>query len=44
MSVEEYVAGLETNAMILGIVALSMKDFATQIIRHVNYCLVVAAT
>jgi hypothetical protein len=36
MSVKEYVASLETNAMILGIVALSMKDFATQIIRHVN--------
>lgn len=36
MSVKEDVAGLETNAMILGIVALSMKDFATQIIRHVN--------
>ncbi|MFJ1468800.1 hypothetical protein [Massilia orientalis] len=36
MSVKEYVAGLETNALILGIVALSMKDFATQLIRHVN--------
>jgi len=32
MSVEEYVAGLETNAMILGIVALNMKNFASQII------------
>jgi|APAra7269097559_1048567.scaffolds.fasta_scaffold04761_2 hypothetical protein len=36
MSVKEYVASLETNAMILGNVALGMKDFATQIIRHVN--------
>lgn len=36
MSVKEYVTGLETNALILGIAALSMKDFATQIIRHVT--------
>jgi hypothetical protein len=36
MSVKEYVTGLETNAMILGIVALSLKDFSTQIIRHVS--------
>ena len=36
MSVEEYVASLETNAMILGIVALNMKNFASQIIQHVN--------
>lgn len=36
MSVEEYLASLETNAMILGIVALNMKNFASQIIQHVN--------
>jgi hypothetical protein len=36
MSVEEYVASLETNAMTLGIVALNMKNFACQIIQHVN--------
>jgi len=36
MSVEEYVARFETNAMILGIVALNMKNFACQIIQHVN--------
>jgi hypothetical protein len=36
MSTEEYLASLETNAMILGIVALNMKNFASQIIQHVN--------
>jgi hypothetical protein len=36
MSVEEYVASLETNAMIFGIVALNMKNFACQIIQHEN--------
>jgi hypothetical protein len=36
MAVEEYVASLETNAMILGIVALNMKNFVSQIIQHVN--------
>jgi hypothetical protein len=36
MSVEEYVASRETNSMILGIVALNMKNFASQIIQHVN--------
>jgi hypothetical protein len=36
MSIEEYLASLETNAMILGIVALNMKNFASQVIQHVN--------
>ncbi|MFC5548438.1 hypothetical protein [Massilia aerilata] len=36
MSVKEYVTGLETNALILGSAALSMKDLVTQIIRHIN--------
>jgi hypothetical protein len=36
MSIEEYLASLETNAMILGIVALNMKNFASQIIQRVN--------
>lgn len=36
MSVKEYVTGLETNAMVLGIVALSLKDFSIQIIRYVS--------
>jgi hypothetical protein len=34
MSIEEYLASLETNAMILGTVALHMKNFASQIIQH----------
>lgn len=36
MSIEECLASLETNAMILGIVALNMQNFASQIIQHVN--------
>ena len=36
MSVEEHLASLETTAMILGIVTLNMKNFACQIIQHVN--------
>jgi len=36
MVVEEYVTSLETNAMILGILALNMQNFASQIIQHVN--------
>jgi hypothetical protein len=36
MSVEEYLVSLKTNAMILEIVALNMKNFASQIIQHVN--------
>jgi hypothetical protein len=38
MLVKEYIASLETNAMILGIVALSLKDFATQIIQRAGDC------
>jgi hypothetical protein len=38
MSVKEYITSLETNAMVLGIVSISMKDFASQIIRHVQNC------
>lgn len=38
MLIKEYIASLETNAMILGIVALSLKDFASQIIRRVGDC------
>lgn len=36
MPVEEYFASLETNAMILGIAALNMKNFVSQTIQHVN--------
>jgi hypothetical protein len=36
MSIEECLASLETNAMILGIVDLNMQNFASQIIQHVN--------
>jgi hypothetical protein len=38
MSVEEvkdYIASLQTDALVLGILSLSMKDFASQIISHV---------
>jgi hypothetical protein len=36
MAIEEYVTSLEMNTMILGIVALNMQNFASQIIQHVN--------
>jgi hypothetical protein len=36
MLIEGYLASLEMNEMILGIVALNMKNFASQIIQHVN--------
>jgi hypothetical protein len=36
VNAKEYITDLETNAMILGIVSLSMKYFAQQIIRHTN--------
>ena len=36
MSIEECLARLETNAIILGIVALNMQNFASQIIQNVN--------
>lgn len=36
MKVKEYVEGLETNAMALAAVSLTMKYFASQIIQHVQ--------
>jgi hypothetical protein len=36
IKVNEYITSLETNAMMFGIVSLSMKYFAEQIVRHVN--------
>jgi hypothetical protein len=36
MKVKEYVESLETNAMALGAVTLTLKYFASQLIRHVQ--------
>ena len=33
--VKDYIAGLQTNALVFGILSLSMKDFVSQIIWHV---------
>jgi hypothetical protein len=36
VSIEEYLASIETNEMPLEIVALNMKNFASRIIQHAN--------
>jgi hypothetical protein len=38
MSAQEYVNELETNAIVLAVLVIGLKDFAGQILRHLPKC------